>query len=72
MPLATIDKAIAAIARGEIVVVVDDEDRVRVRLCMGTGGRHGPRSLHEGRLGASLNHLQIAPDRAAARARRRP
>ncbi len=27
MPLAPIDKAIAAIARGEIVVVVDDEDR---------------------------------------------
>ena len=27
MPLATIEKAIAAIARGEIVVVVDDEDR---------------------------------------------
>jgi 3,4-dihydroxy 2-butanone 4-phosphate synthase / GTP cyclohydrolase II len=27
MPLADIDKAIAAVARGEIVVVVDDEDR---------------------------------------------
>ncbi|MEO7556374.1 MAG: 3,4-dihydroxy-2-butanone-4-phosphate synthase, partial [Acidimicrobiales bacterium] len=27
MPLAPIDDAIAAIARGEIVVVVDDEDR---------------------------------------------
>src|SRR5437763_7295940 len=27
MPFATVEKAIAAIARGEIVVVVDDEDR---------------------------------------------